>query len=108
MVLRAGPVALVTRSAPPSTATPKPATLASRTRRRADRVRDFGAGALVVIRVYSIFLCGRHRRAPDCRATRWGALHYRALSGELNFGKSGSGLKTRANRTAYTPRPEIF
>src|SRR5262249_19239409 len=106
MVLSAGPVVLGRKSAPPnSTAAPRPATLASRTRRRAERTRGFGAGALAVITSTPLFSCSRGivllqtvwcswgPNEHPC-AARWGAHPYRVLSGELNFGKAGKLKKT--------------
>src|SRR6202049_2984386 len=90
MLDSAGLDPLGTRPAPPSrTATPKPATPASRTRRRAERMRDFGAGTLAVILVTPSFCAAGARGASRC-GTRWRALHYRALEGKLKFGKVGA------------------
>src|SRR5262245_56856639 len=76
--------------APPSTTVaPRAAAPASRTRRRADRMRDFGAGALAVMFEDSI-LAVRPRRACPFQRARWGAPHYRALTGRLIFGNEGT------------------
>src|SRR4029077_4764256 len=87
---------------PSSTVTPRPATPASKTRRRAERVRDFGAETLAVITV-TPSLVRRGPRGTRCRA-RWGTLPYRALSEKLNFGKVGKVKKAVDSQRPVRPR----
>ena len=108
MLVNAGPVACGPNPLSPNKSVrPRPATPASKTRRRRKRVRDFGALSIIAI----ISICGRACR-PARSPRTWRVLPYRPLSAKLNFGKVGKygqmkgfpGLTPQSTRRYDGPR----